>query len=388
MVRCKWWLLELDDEQRHVLGIENQEKYCEDFVESTQQIPDLWLPHPFYANEQFWSQYWQSIFWAVEATTGVGSDIAPIRSDEIILTITVGMFGLMITALIIGSAGSALYNMDSAGAEKRSNLEGISAYLTKRKVPTFFQKIVADFYDHKWSLPIGENNKILHELPHTLRTRLELVLKAELVNRVNFFWHVGPEYAIKLIRMLTPVVFLPGEYVAQKNDKFYKAALYVVHCGVVDEIEIIVRPTEGPSKTLSKRQSMKSLLNSMNARRASDVTSANRRRSLFLMTPEYPQAADSEKILRTIQHDNVFGEETLLGRAWQYQYRAVQFCDLLRLSDIDFRQICRKNPEFRTQYEGMVRELEFKREHEEDKKQSVMNRAKFPEFLNVPKSRA
>jgi hypothetical protein len=94
-------------------------------------------------------QYWQAIFWAVEATTGVGGSVAPIRADEIIMTTVVGMFGLLISALIIGSAGSALYNMDFVGAAKRSNLESINSYLRKRKVPIFFQKTIADYYGHE-----------------------------------------------------------------------------------------------------------------------------------------------------------------------------------------------------------------------------------------------
>jgi len=117
--------------------------------------------HPYYANQSFGTQYWQAVFWAVEATTGVGSDISPIRPDEILLTTAVGMCGLIISAIIIGSAGSALYNLDSSNAEKRSNLEGINTYLKKRKVPSFFQKIVGDYYDHKWSLPIGGSSQIL-----------------------------------------------------------------------------------------------------------------------------------------------------------------------------------------------------------------------------------
>ena len=61
----------------------------------------------------------------------MGADIGPITEEEILFTTIIGMCGLLISALIIGSAGSALYNMDSGNQEKRSNLEGISAYLKK-----------------------------------------------------------------------------------------------------------------------------------------------------------------------------------------------------------------------------------------------------------------
>jgi hypothetical protein len=152
LVRCKWWFLDNIEKFKNATGHTSitWEDYCKSVA--AQQIPDEWLPHPYYANQGLWMQYWQAIFWAVEATTGVGASVAPIRIDEIIMTTVVGMFGLLISALIIGSAGSALYNMDFVGAAKRSNLESINAYLTKRKVPIFFQKIIADYYGHENSV--------------------------------------------------------------------------------------------------------------------------------------------------------------------------------------------------------------------------------------------
>ena len=39
--------------------------------------PDLWLPHPEMANATLYRQYAQSMFWAVEVTTGLGDDIIP-----------------------------------------------------------------------------------------------------------------------------------------------------------------------------------------------------------------------------------------------------------------------------------------------------------------------
>jgi hypothetical protein len=68
------------------------------------------------------------------------------------------------------------------------------------------------FSDHKWSMPIGENNKILQELPLTLRCRLDLILKSELVNRIEIFNYLSPQHATSLVRELDAVVFLPGSF--------------------------------------------------------------------------------------------------------------------------------------------------------------------------------
>ena len=59
-----WWSTDTGFSKRQIGDVLTSEEYCLHVASS--QVPDHWLPHPFYANEPFWSQYWQAVFWAVE----------------------------------------------------------------------------------------------------------------------------------------------------------------------------------------------------------------------------------------------------------------------------------------------------------------------------------
>ena len=175
-------------------------------------------------------QYLESLYWAVSVTTGLGNDIVAGNATEVLFTSVIVVFGLIIYSILLGSSTSALQNKDSAAADKRNKLDRVGDYLRYRKVPVFFQKVtieydfvkslrvvmrmnhntkttvfisncathmriisqvVLDYYEHLLSSSKSSNTEqeVLHELPATLRVRLSLMLKRELMLRVPFFSH-------------------------------------------------------------------------------------------------------------------------------------------------------------------------------------------------------
>ena len=63
------------------------------------------------------------------------------------------------------------------------------------------------------------------ELPATLRVRLSLMLKRELMLRVPFFSNFHVDLFIQLVQRLEPETFLPGEYIIWKGH--VSPAMYV-----------------------------------------------------------------------------------------------------------------------------------------------------------------
>ena len=49
-------------------------------------------------------RYLTSLFWAVVVTTGIGWDIIPVTTIEILFTTAMVVFGLILYAVIVGSA--------------------------------------------------------------------------------------------------------------------------------------------------------------------------------------------------------------------------------------------------------------------------------------------
>jgi hypothetical protein len=105
-------------------------------------FPDIWVPHASWANQPITAQYCRAIMWAVVATTSIGENISPRSVQEHIFTAVMILFGLMMYSMIIGSASSALANLDTEAAEQKQMLDRTIQYMRQRKVPMFFQKII------------------------------------------------------------------------------------------------------------------------------------------------------------------------------------------------------------------------------------------------------
>eukprot|EP00753_Platysulcus_tardus_P010889 PLAT3132.1.p1 GENE.PLAT3132.1~~PLAT3132.1.p1 ORF type:complete len:918 (+),score=369.32 PLAT3132.1:19-2772(+) len=265
------------------------------FSEATQflldhQVPNLWLPHPGVANMGLSSQYLHSVFWAVEVTTGIGDDISPVTDIEIMFTTGMTLVGLILYSVIIGSASSALANMDSTSTRRKQTLDRVTEYLRYRNVPQFFQKIIKDYYDHLWASPTNEH-EVLQDLPEMLRMRLGLVLNRDLVQRVPIFQAFSAETFISLIQMLHPVTYVAGEFIVKQGDSGH--AMYFIKRG---KVEVLL----GGYKRVD------------------------------------------------IMHDgDYFGERALLhSEPRSASCRAVEFCDILVLERSDFNKLLEESAEF------------------------------------------
>ena len=195
--------------------------------------PDDWVPDVHSANRPESYKYAQALFWAVEVTTGIGDDIIPKTQLEVSFTSSMVVVGLMMYSLIIGSASSALANMDSTATQRRQTLDKVSAYMRSRRVPSFFQRIIVDFYQHMWTTPMKESD-VFRDLPDSLRSRLSMVLNRDLIDRIPIFQHMPADVYIRLVQKLLHNTFLPGEFVIRQGDT--PRCIYFVKRGMADAI--------------------------------------------------------------------------------------------------------------------------------------------------------
>jgi CRP-like cAMP-binding protein len=194
---------------------------------------DEWVPDVYSANRPESYRYANALFWAVEVTTGIGDDINPKSQIEVAFTTAMTVVGLMMYSLIIGSASSALANMDSTATQRRQTLDKVSAYMRSRKVPAFFQRIIVDFYQHMWTTPMKESD-VFKDLPESLRSRLSMVLNRDLIDRIPVFRNMTAEVYIRLVQKLYHNTYLPGEFVIRRGD--IPRCIYFVKRGMADAI--------------------------------------------------------------------------------------------------------------------------------------------------------
>ncbi|KAA0152025.1 hypothetical protein FNF29_04140 [Cafeteria roenbergensis] len=254
--------------------------------------PDQWVPHYSMPSSDILVQYGQAVFWAVEVTTGIGGDIIPRSTLEVFFTAFMVIVGLMMYSLIIGSASSALANIDSTATQRRQTLEKVNAFMRSRKVPPFFQRIIVDFYEHMWQTPQREAD-VFRDLPPSLRSRLAIVMNRDLIDRIPIFKLMSASVYVRIVQRLQHNTFLPGEYVIQQGTE--SEFLYFVKRGKCDAL-----------------------------------------------------LPDTEHtIFMTLFPGDVFGERGLLfDERRSESYRAVDFLDVLMMSQLEFQELVVMSPAF------------------------------------------
>ena len=277
---------------------------------------DEWVPHASLAAAPLVTQYLQAIFWAVEVTTSVGNDIIPLTNAETVYTLITTIIGLIIYAVIIGSASSAFQNMDSITKVRKTVLETVEKSLKRFNLPDFFTSIILRYYEHMWSCP-SDGIAELAVLPPTLKLRLSLVLNRDLFNKIPFFSNLNAKQFVQIVQILVPHTYLPGEYVARRGDII--DTMYIIQRGEVDIIE-------GNSA------------DSVDKERERRVASAwARKMSLFGSKNEL------FRILETKHSGDYYGEALFLeasrSTVHAHDARSVDFCDMLLLHKSAFKDI-------------------------------------------------
>ena len=195
--------------------------------------PDSWIPHPDLADHTVPAQYVQSFFWSLEVTVGIGDDIIPGTDPEVAFTTLMTIIGLLMYSAIIGSASSLVQTLDSEKATQDEKIDRINIYFRAKHVPDSFQRAIVAYYHHKFDTPSHESG-VLSELPESLRVRLALVLNRDLFVRIPVFSFFSAQSFMQIMRHLTPLTFLPGEFIVQAGDLITN--VYFIKLGTVDLI--------------------------------------------------------------------------------------------------------------------------------------------------------
>jgi hypothetical protein len=176
-----------------------------------------WLPPPQYASYALTDQYWYALFFAIMVTTSIGNLDRPVGVTENAFTAVVILLGLMMYSIVIGSASSALANINSAGANRQKMLDSVIAYMRGRKVPAFFQKIIVDYYNFSWETGNGDDS-VMDVLPPALRSKLNMIINRDIVDRIPVFGYMSAEVYLKTVPHLAAATFLPGDHIARRGD--------------------------------------------------------------------------------------------------------------------------------------------------------------------------
>jgi len=177
--------------------------------------------------------YLLCVQWTLQTTFSFGAPNFPERILEASFTVTTVFVGIVMNAYVIGTIGSALQNLDAEKNQRRQKLDRIITYMKRRKLPSYFQRIILDFYEYFGDKSSEDN--VLTDLPAPIQYRLSLLLNRELVKNIPVLRGLEFKTIVALMQYLTSKMYLPGEFVFKMGE--HGEFLYFVKTG---QLELII----------------------------------------------------------------------------------------------------------------------------------------------------
>ena len=124
-------------------------------------------------------------------TTGIGIQLTPISTVEIIYTLFSIIIGVFMYGFLLGSATSALMSLDEEDSEIRKQLDGLNSFMRKKKVSLDLQKRIQENLKYLWS-----SNQSLNISNQWFLEGVHPLLKLELTLQINkkYLEKVNPDF--------------------------------------------------------------------------------------------------------------------------------------------------------------------------------------------------
>lgn len=245
------------------------------------------------------TMYNKAFYWALTTLTTIGyGDITPSSNWGRIYTMFVMMGGVMFYAIIIGNFSRYLLEADRHKRRTKEKLSDLNLFMKHYKVPRQIKRQVFYFYNHILSQRLSENDsKIISELPMALKNELQVYMNMQLISDLPFFKGCSRECLKFLASCLEQKIFAPGETIGKKGDA--GSDLFIIAHGVVE-----------------------------------------------FSDPRHPERSYQ------LKDGQYFGEANLLVDSIRPQdLKARSYCDLYKLSKIDFEAVSELYPSLREQLE-------------------------------------
>jgi len=88
-----------------------------------------------------------------------------------------------------------------------------------KSLPTNLRKRLTEYYAYLWEQRLGyDESSILASLPPSLKTEVSLHLKRDIIQKVPLFKDASEGFIKEIALQITPVVYLPGDYVVAAGE--------------------------------------------------------------------------------------------------------------------------------------------------------------------------
>lgn len=178
--------------------------------------------------------YVDAFYWCITTLTAVGyGDITPTGSIQKLYAVVVQILGVGIYGYLIGNIASMISRADPAQAQYQQNMEQLASLLHFRKLPGDLQYRIKEYYQYLWKRRLGfDENQLLNSLPPALREEVSVELKHDLIETFPLFKDADPAFISAMSQALRPVIATPDETIFAEGS--HGDAMFFVVQGSLD----------------------------------------------------------------------------------------------------------------------------------------------------------
>ncbi|MCF8240081.1 MAG: cyclic nucleotide-binding domain-containing protein [Melioribacteraceae bacterium] len=167
------------------------------------------------------TNYINALYWTVTTLTTVGyGDITPLNNNQTIYAMCVEVLGVGVYGYIIGNIAGIISKKDPSKAKYSENMENLAALVQYRQIPFTLQQRIRDYYTYMYRKRLGyDESSFLEGLPKSLKTEVSLILKKEVIEKIELFKDADDNYKREVALHLKPIVLTPGDSVFNEGDQ-------------------------------------------------------------------------------------------------------------------------------------------------------------------------
>lgn len=172
------------------------------------------------SSKKFISKYCYCLWWGLQNLSTLGQGLqTSTYPGEVIFSIALAIFGLILFALLIGNMQTYLQSLTIRLEEMRVKRRDSEQWMHHRLLPQELRERVRRYDQYKWLETRGvDEENLVQSLPKDLRRDIKRHLCLALVRRVPLFDNMDERLLDAICERLKPCLFTESTYIVREGD--------------------------------------------------------------------------------------------------------------------------------------------------------------------------
>lgn len=172
------------------------------------------------SSKKFVSKYCYCLWWGLQNLSTLGQGLqTSTYPGEVIFSIALAIFGLILFALLIGNMQTYLQSLTIRLEEMRVKRRDSEQWMHHRLLPQELRERVRRYDQYKWLETRGvDEENLVQSLPKDLRRDIKRHLCLALVRRVPLFDNMDERLLDAICERLKPCLFTESTYIVREGD--------------------------------------------------------------------------------------------------------------------------------------------------------------------------